>query len=244
MEDKSKKTGFTFTLDYRVLVVFLLVVIAAMVAIWQPWNRQSDRTIEVTGEATVSAVPDEFVFTPYYEFTGSDKTALLADLSKKSEEVVAKLKDLGVADEKIKTNSGGYDYPIYRDSSSNPTYTLSLTITIDNKDLAQKVQDYLVTTTPLGSVAPQASFSDKKRNEVESTARDEAAKDARAKAEQSAKNLGASIGSVKTVTDGAGFGPVYLNSAQASDATMESKLTIQPGENDLSYTVTVTYYLQ
>ncbi len=245
MDEVSKKSSFTLKLDYRVVIVVLLVVIAGMLAVWRPWIATGERTIDVTGTATVTAEPDEFVFYPSYEFTGADKAALLSSLGTKSSEIVAKLKDLGVADSKIKTNSSGYDYPVYKDSTSTPTYTLSFTVTLDNKELSQKVQDYLVTTSPSGSVSPQATFSDAKQKELESKARDEASKDARAKAEQSAKNLGFSVGAVKSVNDSGGFGtvfPMYANSAQDM-AVSSGKLTVQPGENDLNYTVTVTYFV-
>jgi uncharacterized protein YggE len=120
-----------------------------------------------------------------------------------------------------------------------------LTITVNDKALTQKVQDYLVTTSPTGSVSPQTTFSEAKRKELESKARDEATKDARSKAEQSAKNLGFKIGKVKSVEDGSGFGGIVLREGltMASDSKATS-LSVQPGENDLHYTVTVTYYLR
>jgi uncharacterized protein len=251
---KPKPTVQTVSirLDFRLVSAVLLAVVLGMLILWRPWDdpRSKDRTIEVTGTSKISAVPDEFVFTPSYQFKNSDKAAALAEVTKKSDEIVKKLKELGVADSKIKTNSSGYDYPIYYfdgDSKSTPTYTLSLTVTVTDKDLAQKVQDYLVTTSPLGAVSPQPNFSDAKRKELENKARDEATKEARQKAEQSAKNLGFGVGQVKQVTDGVGFGGiVYPARGMATDMVDSSaeKLSIQPGENDLSYTVTVVYYVR
>lgn len=242
MDDKSKKGSITLKFDYRIVSAVLLVIIVGMLAFWQPWNRTSDRTVEVTGEATLKAEPDEFVFSHSYEFKNADKQAALSDLSKKSDEVIAKLKELGVADSQIKTNSSGYDYPYYKDGTSTPTYTLSLTITLASKDMAQKVQDYLVGTSPTGSVSPQATFSETKRKELESQARDQATKDARTKADQSAKNLGFSVGAVKTVNDGAGFGGIAYPTMRGL-AEDSLKLSIQPGENDLNYSVTVVYFI-
>jgi uncharacterized protein YggE len=155
---------------------------------------------------------------------------------------------MGVADSKIKTNSDGYDLPTFK--KQNPpsaTYSLRLTVTLNNKDLAQKVQNYLVTTTPTGAVTPELEFSDAKRKELESKARDEATKEARSKAEQSAKNLGFKLGDVKSVKDGSSFGGIQpmMNEGIANDSSSSSsKLTLQPGENDLSYEVSVSYYLK
>jgi uncharacterized protein YggE len=251
--DNAPKTNMQLSLklDYRILTLLLIAIIAAMLFIWKPWQdtiSAASRTIRVSGESTLTATPDEFLFYPIYEFKNSDKQAALSELTKKSDEVTVKLKALGVASNKIKTNSGGYDLPVYGGGESTPAYTLSLTITLSNRELAQKVQDYLLTTTPTGSVSPQANFSDKKRKELESKARDAAAKEARTKADQSAKNLGFSLGSVKSVEDGAGFGLFpYATRSTADSATAAentSQLEILPGENELNYSVTVTYFVK
>lgn len=257
----QNKKSFSLTLDYRVVIGVLLAIIVAMLLLWRPWEFRASadaRTVTASGEAKLTATPDEYVFNPNYEFKGEDKESILKELSTKSNEIVKNLKELGVADNKIKTNTDGYDVPTYgyegteRDSiaprapeDTIPTYTLRMTVTVNDKELAQKVQDYLLTTTPTGAVSPQATFSENKRKELESKARDTATKEARAKAEQSAKNLGFDVGPVKSVNDGAGFGDVYpaVGAFDARESTA-SKLTLQPGENDLVYSVTVVYYIR
>lgn len=255
-ETKQSKNKLNITLDTRIIIGILLLIIAGMLAVWQPWtdkNTSQDRTVTVTGEANLKAEPDEFMFSPAYEFKNADKEAALGELTKKSEAVVAKLKSLGVADSKIKTDSDGHNYNLYYDTKTQQnTYSLRLTITVDNKEMAQKVQDYLLTTAPTGSVSPQASFSDVKRKELENKARDEATKDARSKADQSARNLTFKVGKVKSINDDAGFGgimPLYgradiMISDGAAPAPEKSSLAVQPGENDLRYSVTVIYYLK
>ncbi len=244
-------SSVTIRFDYRWVIGALLAIIVGMLVLWQPWVARYDknaRTVSATGEATVTAVPDEFAFYPVYNFKNADKTTALADSSKKSDEVVKKLKELGVADGKIKTSVNGYqDMYMSGSSSGDYVYSLSITVTLTDKDLAQKVQDYLVSTGPEGGVSPQPTFSEAKRKELENTARTEASKDARKKAEQLASNLGGKIGDVKTITDGAGFGgvmPMYDVSVKAVAPTGGSSLTLQPGENELTYGVSVEYYLR
>lgn len=242
-------------LDLRIVVLALLAVIAGMLFVWKPWSASgvSDRTIEVTGEATIKAEPDEFAFYPSYQYKNTDRKLALEEATKKHDEIISKLKELGVPDNKIKSDTSGFDYDIYAGVSAperaNISYTSTLTITVGSREQAQKVQDYLITTTPTGSVSPQGTFSDAKRKELENQARDEATKEARAKAEQSGKNLGFKIGKVKTVTDGNGFhgGPVPVmgrGELMAEDSMMAKPLAVQPGENELNYTVTVTYYVR
>jgi uncharacterized protein YggE len=249
--DNNTRGQLSLKIDYRIITLLLLAVIAAMLFMWKPWQdtiSAASRTIRVTGEAELTAEPDEYVFYPSYDFKNASKQAALDELSKKSDAVIAKLKELGVADSKIKTDSSGYDFPVYGEETSTPTYTLRLTVTVANRDLAQKVQDYLITTEPTGSVSPQATFSDKKRKELENRARDDATKEARAKAEQSAENLGFSLGKVKAVEDGAGFDGIIRPFAAQDMATSgqekTTQLTVQPGENELTYSVTVTYFVK
>lgn len=249
------KKRFSLALDIKTVVIILLIIaLGAVLYIWGPWSsgkNDDSRTVSVTGQATIKAEPDEYIFYPSYEFKSADKDTALAAMTKKSDELVAKIKELGVEDKDIKTNAGGYEqgsyYPIV--DSDSTTYTLSLTITLSSRELAQKIQDYLVTTSPTGAVSPQATFSKEKQNQLESQARDEATKDARAKADQSAKNLGFKITNVKSVNDGYGFGDVMplegdVRTLDSGSSTAETpKLSVQPGENELSYSVTVVYYI-
>lgn len=249
-QTSSSNRKVNLTVDLRLVIAALLVAIVAMLIIWKPWSSTgaSSRTVEVTGDATISAKPDEYVFYPNYQFKNADKAAALEELTKKSDEVVAKLKDLGVDDSKIKTDSSGYDMPMYYDTDSkDATYNLQLTVTVSKLDLAQKVQDYLVTTNPTGSVSPQASFSDAKRKSLESEARDKATKDARSKADQMAENLGFSLGKVKSIQDDAGFGDVFplaRGAAMSAEDAATSSFKVMPGENDLNYSVSVTYFIK
>ncbi len=248
----SNQQKISFSLDLRIITALLLAIIAIMLLLWQPWSRagQGDRTVNVTGQATLKAEPDEYVFSPSYKAKNEDKTAALAELTQKSETVIAQLKKLGVADNKIKTSSNGYSNDNGRSVEPSPiaegtTYTLNLTVTVNNRQQAQKIQDYMVTTAPEGAVSPQANFSDAKRKQLENQARDEATKDARAKAEQSARNLGFKVGHVKQVADAAGFGVIPMDVTTSSDAakTMQ-QLSVQPGQNDLTYSVNVIFYVK
>jgi uncharacterized protein len=243
-------------LDLRLVTAALFVLLVVALFMWKPWSGSAadSRTVAVTGEATVTAKPDEFIFYPTYQFRNANKDTALAELTKKSGELIAGLKALGISENKIKTNSDGNDYPIlYLEDAKTPVYTLRLTVTANSQQQAQKVSDYLVTTTPLGSVSPQASFSENKRKELENQARDEATKDARSKVDKMAKNLGFKIGKVKTITDDTGFntmpyagGREIAVDAKNSTGTSPTQPTlgVQPGENDLRYSVKVTYFIR
>ena len=244
--------------NYKIISAALVLLAIGMLLIWQPWQKpytSNDRTVTVTGDASLRATPDEYVFSPTYSFSAADSKTSLAQLTAKSDEIVSKLKALGVADSAIKTNStGASGGGIYLYSPNVPTdgstdYTLAITVTLDSTKLLQAVQDYLVTTTPTGSVSPEATFSTAKQHSLEDQARNLAEKDARAKADQSASNLGFKVAAVKSVEDGSLEGPILYNGLNAASGVASSvakapTLAVQSGQNDLTYSVTVVYFIR
>jgi uncharacterized protein YggE len=251
---KNKKK-LSVTLDSRTFIIILLLIIVGMLFAWKPWNKSpqnTDRTVQVNGAATVKAEPDEFDFSPSYDFKNQNKQVALDELSKKSNEITAQLKKLGVDSGQIKTNADGYRRGIYLPASddSQTTYTLMVNIVVDSKEVAQKVQDYLTTTAPEGSVTPYPSFSENKKNELESQARHLAEQDARSKAEKTTKNLGFKLGAVKSISDTNGYGGVEpllekgANSSSLSEPTAGLGIAVQPGQNDINYQISVTYYIK
>lgn len=247
---------FNISLNYRIIVFILLAVIAGMLVIWKPWanqNTSDSRTITVTGEALLKAEPDEFVFYPRYEFINADKSAAMEAATKKADEVIAKLKELGVPDNKLKSSVDGYGGMGYamKPNGEQYTYTAQVTVTLSDRSQVQKIQDFLLTTSPQGAVSPTASFSQAKRKELEAKARNDATKDARTKADQSAKNLGFKITKVKSVKDGAGFngGVITLDTAEGTEGSFSTRsaqptagLSVQPGEQEIPYSVEVVFY--
>ncbi len=249
------KQSISIKLNAWIICAVLLIANLVTIGFWQPWNNNSisSRTIAITGSTTIQAEPDQFVFSPYYQKEGADKTAINTELSDLSKTIVEKLKALGVKDSAIKTDVNSYEYNIYYGGTGNSTTTLYITVTLTDKTLAQKVQDYLVTTSPAGSITPQISFSTSKQKQLESSARTDALNDAKAKAEVSAKQLGAKLGKVISVTDNTSNGitpmPWLMDSSakssidSASGSGTSSSYSIQPGLNDYGFSVSVTYEL-
>jgi uncharacterized protein YggE len=252
------------------LAVIILGLVLVILIVWEPWQanvKASDRVITVTGEATITATPDEYVFTPSYDFTSADQQTALSQLTTTSNQIVSNLKSLGVPSKDIQISSNGYSsgsgvnlpmlpVPISQDNGQY-TYELDPTITIDdNVNLAQKAQNYLVTTDPTGDVSPTVNFSTTLQNSLENKARNIAEQNARANAEQSAKNLKFKIAAVKTVVDGGlnsnivspcgGGIDIVCNGSnlEASPTTSSGQsLNLQPGQNQLYYSVQVQYYI-
>lgn len=234
------------------LVELLLLVAILGILIWFVFidnsSSSSAKTITVTGEATVESVPDEYVFMPYYEATGTDQVAVQEELTAKANDVTAKLKELGVEEKDITLQSSAYDN-WYPDETGKSTTTVSLEVKVSNKELSQKVQDYLVTTGAKGQISPQGSFSITKTKELDVDARAKASEEARSKAEAQAAIFGAKVGDVVKIEQGTSVGIGYPEPMMAMDASTSAReatasLPVLVGQDSYSASVSVTYELQ
>lgn len=252
MEQSNALKGLIVRLNI-VVIVLLVATLVSVLLFWKPWDAAltaNTRKITITGSASVKAEPDQFQFNPSYT---RDTTA---EISKLNDQVVAKLKSLGVTDSQIKNNAARYgSAEIYYMApvSGKEQTTLSLTITVDDKELAQKVQTYLVTTDPSGSITPYPTFSTAKQKELQDKVRNDAITDARKKADDTAKGLGAKVGKVIEVNEGfsgggscgSGIACPARDAATSSDGAVapEKNLSLQPGSDEFTYSVTVVFAL-
>lgn len=245
------------TISIKINVWFVVLALAitniTAVLLWQPWNINEDtsKTITVTGTSTVQAEPDQYVFRPRYQAEGKDASAIKTELNKVASDTVDDLKDLGASESSIKTNVSVYS-GYYYSSNDKIEGNLYVTITIvDDKDLAQKVQDYLVKTDSVGGIGPYISFSTEKQKQLEDDARAEAIKDARSKAETTTQGLGASLGKVVSINfnGDSPYWPLMYDTYGNEDGVSVSKgedeetssSSLQPGLNDYTFTITVRY---
>lgn len=230
----------------RIIIVILMLVIVLMGALWQPWNNleSEKRKISVIGSGMVSAVPDKFTFMPTYQDTGTDKQKTLNAVNSKVNTVISELKKLGVSEDNISLS--GNVYNAYWEDNKQNTVSVSLNIEVDEKQLAQKVQDYILTTTPYGQLTPYPSFSKEKQKSLEADARKAALQDAKSKAEASTSELGAKLGKVIKVTENSNIGviPMYSTVSDSTSSSIGTSLPISTDKQDVTANVEVEYELR
>lgn len=202
-------------------------------------------TLSVTGDATVTALPTLGRITVGVlvdrEPSASNAVAKLKD---GITQVLAAMKDLGVADKDVSTSSlslgPSYDYA---DGTQRLRgYTASQMITVKTKTL-DRVGDYLNAAADAGAnQAGNVEFvvenPDAKTDEARKTAIAEAQK----KAQDTAMQLGVTLGKLKgyaEATGGLAPSPVYAR-AQGLAADGGS-LPVPAGEQQVTMTVTLTY---
>jgi uncharacterized protein len=246
----ANNAALQLNLSWRTITILLLVVIAAMTFLWKPWAKPTAaRTITVQGQATITATPDQYDFQPVFENTD------LKTVTATGNEAVAQLKKLGVKDADIKTSISAAGKAKSQPETliyPRPTVTTSvysITATVRDKALAQKVSDYLATTSATGQVTPSPSFSKATAAKLDLQARSKASDDAKSKADVTAKQLGARVGKVIKISD-SGYGIYPMGTAGRDTATSSQPNkategpTIQPGTNEVNYSFTVEFELK
>ena len=210
--------------------------------------------VDVTGNAEIKVVPD--IATVYFRIETNGTNA--ADASSKNvgieDKVISALLNQGFLREKITTQN----YQTYEDFEWTESgrkslgwkavQSMKIEMTADKISLAGNAIDAVVNN---GGIVESINFelSNAKENEYEKSAITQATLDARAKAEGIAEGLGMKIGKVISVsTSNWGYSPwpVYDRMVTASAGVAEAKsavTTIQPGEQTVSASVSVTYKL-
>lgn len=257
-DDTSSNQTMQLSINFKWISLALVLVILGMLYFWKPWQTDpsSSRSITETGESTIEATPDEYHFNPYFEAKHAEQSVATEEATTKANKVVEGLKEQGVAEDDITLSSYGGDryYYITRpDGEETQDYqvTVNMQIVVDSRELAQKVQDYLLTTDAKGSLSPSARFSETKQDELETQAREEAIADAKAKAEASVELLDAELGKVLEVGDisGGGIEPYFLRDttdAVSSDIAegAPSSLPVLPGKDDFSFSINVKFEIK
>ncbi|CAN5138530.1 hypothetical protein BH11PAT4_BH11PAT4_2030 [soil metagenome] len=236
--------------DSRIIGLALVAVLLCGAAIWRPWTTVSSKTIDVIGEGTVKALPDEYSFNPSYQESAEDVTKATEKVNEKGNAVVEKLKSLGVSNDDITTNVSAYQNYYAPGLATGPYLaTFSLSATVPDQTLAEAVTSYIATTGAINTVTPQATFNSDTRAKLELEARQKAIDSAKVKAEQTVKAMGTRLGKVVKIADvNTSFPQPYpLYGTAVEDKSTEaagsstSGTRLQTGKQDITFTVTVTY---
>lgn len=252
-------TGF---LAIGTLLAF--VVLIGQFKQWGTVKYQDYNTITVTGQGEVTAIPDVATFS--YTIESSQKTVAdaQADVTKKSDEVLSKLSDLGIKSEDVKTD--GYNsYPRYEYQTAAASricidfcppsgkqvlvgYTVSHTLSVKVRELG-KAGDV---AQALGQAGVQnisgPNFEVDDIEALREQARALAIDDARNDAKGLAKSLRVRLGSLVGFSDpSTGAYPAAYESGNAglmmkavSDIAAPAP-TLPAGESKVMTTVQLTY---
>jgi uncharacterized protein YggE len=193
-------------------------------------------TITVTGNGSVTTVPDRAEFDFTVETRAATAKAALTQNSAAAAAVVAAVKNEGVADADIQTSQVSLSPQTNQDGTQIIGYTASNSISVKSTIAkAGSIVDAAVGAGADGVSGPSLSISDQDAQYRDALKKAVAA--AHAKAQALADAGGLTLGGVQTIVEGAAQFPVPL----AQKAGMSAGVAIQPGTQTVDATVTVTY---
>ena len=210
---------------------------------------EADRTITVTGQATISQRPDVATLTlgTRTEAAASAEAAL-SQLTTQFNQVVTAIEEAGVAEEDVATSNFSlepqYDYRDGRQQLRG--YVAAEQVIVTGRDLAA-IGPLISRATGAGAnQLGNVTFGLDDDSPVIQEAEAAAIADARAKAKHLASELGVGLGPVKSYQASSGGGPEpYYARAELLDAASASEAPRLPsGQTDTSLTVTITFELR
>lgn len=213
-------------------------------------DRQSARTIVAEGQARVSAKPTKATVRLGVESVADTTTAAQKDNTEKMNAITAQMEDLGIAEEDMQTEQ----YMIYEKQRYNPetgrtesegwAVKQTLVVTTNAFDI---VPEILTRATEFGVTQLQGpNFTFEDQTELKALARKEAIERAQAQAEGVAASLDVRLGKVIDYEEGHGGYLPYAAMERSMGSADSAMLApdIQPGENEVSVTVYITYKIK
>ncbi|PWD41878.1 hypothetical protein ACN93_17320 [Gordonia paraffinivorans] len=207
------------------------------------------RSVTVVGTGQVSGVPDTLRADIGVESTARDVTTALNETSAKVTAVTDAVVAAGVERKDIATRqvsvSPQYSSPAPGGSSQISGYVATNSVRITIRDISKASQVLAAAATAGGDATriSNVSFAIDDNSGLLDQAREEAFDDARSSAEQYASLAGDSLGKVLTIK-GTTSGQEQPASPGAYDrGVAAAPVPLEPGEQELTFTVTVTFAL-
>lgn len=200
-------------------------------------------TAEGTGKAT--GIPDTAQFS-----VGVTKTAAtVADTQNQTNtatnKIIEDLKRLGIAEKNIKTTNysinPNYDYGRGAQNITGYTVSQTLEINVTPIDVANKAIDAVTAdgANLVGNVT--FTFNEKTKKDLGDKARLEAIKIAKEKAQSLSKATGIRLGKIIDVSEQGDFEPRPIFAVQTLEAEKQTQTDLQPGENTITISITLSY---
>lgn len=213
-----------------------------------PGNEQ--RYLTVNGQGKIYIVPDIALASFGITEEGTDVPALVAKSNKSMNAIISQIKGLGVDEKDIQTTQYSltprYEYPFKTGERVFAGYDMTQTISVKIRNFEKIGDIFNIATTNGANVVNDLYFTVDNPEKAQADARTKAIEQAKEKAQAIAKAAGLKLGKVVSVSDGyyqAYYGNTYDKALGAGEAMSSSVPApdIQPGQQEVNMTVTVTY---
>ncbi len=221
-----------------------LMIVAAALATLQIQStpaRAAERSITVTGEATVSVAPDSANIRLGVTSQGKNAREASEANARQMTNVLAAIKEAGVADRDVQTSRLSLQ-PQYEQGKAGPARLLGFQVTNQVSIRIREIDKFPgILDRGIAAGANEMSgieFVVSEQSKLLDQARDDAVADARRKAELYARAAGVKLGPVTSITEEGSSPP-----RPAMQAMRASAVPVAPGEQLLRAAVSVTFEL-
>ena len=236
-------------LGLTIFMIMFVSFVGASIVNADETETESADTVTVSGSYTIYTAPDKAEL--YVAVTTKDSKAAGAQTknTKDVDAVIQKLKELG-GNEKSIITSGYNIYQEYDYEKNEPAgYTVSTSLTI--KDIEIDMAGTILSEAVAAGVNEvyYISYSCSSYDEKYEEALTDAVLAARKKAEVLAKAADRILGDVQSITEGyQNTSARYVNKSiaieEAAMDTAAGSVSLNPGDSEITASVTVTYYLK
>jgi uncharacterized protein len=223
------------------LLAGLLLVASAIAGVAQPrfghsaTTTPAAKTITVTGNGSVTTVPDRASFGFTIETRAKTASAALAQSSDDTTAVIAALKAAGVTSANLQTSQVSLMPQTSQDGTTIVGYIASNSITARTTLAgAGKIVDAAVGAGANGVSGPSLDVSD--QSALYREALHEAVDDAKLKAQSLADAAGLGLGSVQSISEGGGSSPIPM-----TEKLSAAGVPVEAGTQEIQASATVTY---
>lgn len=242
---------------FKLIVILVVAMVITYVVGWvvsiKNLPNNYPRELTVSSEGKIYVIPDIATVNITVSNEGNeskDIPAIISENAEKMNAIINAIKTLGIDEKDIKTTN--YDLsPQYNWTKDQGNifigYRITNTILVKIRDF-KKIGDVLTKANNNGaSSIGNISFTIEDPEKVTQEARDKAIQQAKEKAKNIAKSAGIRLGKLLAIQEGSSNGvyPMYekasgLGGANAAPVAPE----IQPGQNEVSVTVSLTYRIK
>ena len=217
------------------VIVLFLILIGILVFHWRGFK---DETVVVTGESETKQANEVASFSAGVNVIKEKKEEAVDEVNKKVKELVTSVKDFGIAEGDIQTQSVNVYEQQETDKSKKNQWVVNSTVEITLRDMskANDLMDLLNKSGANNIYGP--SFRIENTTDAEKTLYDSAMADAKEKAGLIANSSGRKLGKVINVVEGnsGNYSPIYKTLSSGAGGA-----ELSPGTSTISKTLTVTF---
>lgn len=228
-------------LSRRSLSLIVAAVALAALPVLSASARSAERSITVTGEASVSVAPDNANIRLGVTSQGKNAREASEANARQMTNVLAAIKEAGVADRDVQTSRLSLQ-PQYEQGKAGPARLLGFQVTNQVTIRIREIDKFPgILDRAIAAGANEMSgieFVVSEQSKLLDQARDDAVTDARRKAELYAKAAGVKLGPVTSISEEGASPPRPVMQAMRASA-----VPVAPGEQLLRAAISVTFEL-